>query len=124
MKNYTVYTITIPGQSEPCYVGITKDLKRREKMKAYFDHIREMDPAARSVIEMILLYPSVHIMWFFRPSNFMYRNGLRFIPRLLSQLGRFLLELKYIQGKQLGKIFPNYNHRCFWFRFWVYFTSP
>ena len=30
-------------------------------MKAYFDHIREMDPAARSVIEMILLYLSSNI---------------------------------------------------------------
>lgn len=34
-NNYTVYTITIPGESEPCYVGITKDLKRRQKQHRY-----------------------------------------------------------------------------------------
>ena len=74
-------------------------------MKAYFDHIREMDPAARSVIEMILLYPSVHVMWFIRPSNFMYRHGLRFIPRLLSQLGRFFTGIEIHPGATIGKNF-------------------
>ena len=74
-------------------------------MKAYFDHIREMDPAARSVIEMILLYPSVHAMWFFRPSNFMYRHGLRFIPRFLSELGRFFTGIEIHPGATIGKNF-------------------
>ena len=52
-------------------------------------NIQEKDPAARSIMEVILLYPGFHAIISHRICNKLYRLGLRFVPRLLSQITRF-----------------------------------
>lgn len=52
-------------------------------------NIMSKDPAARNILEVIILYPGFHILIFYRFANFLYRHKLLFLARLVSQLGRF-----------------------------------
>ena len=47
--------------------------------------VRERDPAARSSLEILLLYPGVRAVRSHRRANFLYRHGLLFLARWVSQ---------------------------------------
>ena len=49
-------------------------------------NIYEKDPAARNVIEVMLLYPGFQILVFHRISNFLYNHKFKFLARLFSQV--------------------------------------
>ena len=66
-------------------------------------NIAEKDPACNSVISVILLYPGFHVLFFYRISNFLYRHGLRFIPRMISQFARFITGIEIHPGAEIGK---------------------
>lgn len=66
-------------------------------------NIKEKDPAARSVLEVILLYPGFLILVFYRISNWLYRHSLFFLARMISQLGRFLTGIEIHPGAKIGK---------------------
>lgn len=66
--------------------------------KAYIKY----DPAARNVLEVMLLYPGFHACGFYRVSNFFYRNRLYFLARLVSQLGRWFTQIEIHPGATIG----------------------
>ena len=66
-------------------------------------NIKEKDPAARSILEVVLLYPGFLILVFYRISNLFYKNKLFFIARDISQLGRFLTGIEIHPGAKIGK---------------------
>ena len=47
------------------------------------------DPAARNILEVIILYPGFHILIFHKIAHFLYKYKLFFLARLISQIGRF-----------------------------------
>jgi len=53
----------------------------REEINA----VKERDPAARSFIEIFLLYPGLKAVRMHRRANFFFRHNLRFIARWISQ---------------------------------------
>ncbi len=65
--------------------------------------ILERDPAARNALEVILLYPGFHAVMFHRFAHMLYRCHLRFIPRLISQISRFLTKIEIHPGATIGK---------------------
>lgn len=65
--------------------------------------ILERDPAARNAFEVALLYPGFHAVLFHRFAHMLYRCGLRFIPRLISQLSRFFTKIEIHPGATIGK---------------------
>lgn len=65
--------------------------------------ILERDPAARNALEVILLYPGFHAVLFHRFAHMLYRCHLRFIPRLISQIARFLTKIEIHPGATIGK---------------------
>lgn len=71
----------------------------------YYDakNIKEKDPAARNIFEVMLLYPGFHVLIFYRISHFFYRIKLLFIARLISQIARFLTGIEIHPGAQIGK---------------------
>lgn len=69
----------------------------------YLKFVKESDPAARSYLEVLLLYPSVHAIGLFRISNFMYKHKLFFMARFISQLARFLTGIEIHPGATIGK---------------------
>lgn len=63
------------------------------------------DPAARSTLDVIFLYPGLHALWFHRLSHFLWRHNLRFLARLLSHLSRFLTGIEIHPGARIGRRF-------------------
>jgi serine O-acetyltransferase len=73
----------------------------REQIETVF---RE-DPAARSVIEIFLCYPGFHAVMLHRISHSLYKAGVPFFPRFISQLSRFLTGIEIHPGATIGHRF-------------------
>lgn len=66
-------------------------------------NIKEKDPAARTILEVVLLYPGFLILVFYRISNVFYKYKMFFIARVISQFGRFLTGIEIHPGAKIGK---------------------
>lgn len=66
-------------------------------------NIKEKDPAARNIIEVIILYPGFHILVFHKIAHFLYRCHLLFLARLISQIGRFFTGIEIHPGAKIGR---------------------
>jgi serine O-acetyltransferase len=62
------------------------------------------DPAARSLPE-VLLYPGLHAILLHRLAHTLWVRGVPFLPRLISQIGRFLTGIEIHPGAQIGQGF-------------------
>ena len=65
--------------------------------------IRARDPAARSSVEVFLLYPGVHAVIWHRLAHGLYRCRLLFLARLVSQWGRFWTGIEIHPGAKIGR---------------------
>lgn len=65
--------------------------------------IQKRDPAAKSLIEVILLYPGYHAILFHRVSHILYKAHFYFLARLISQISRTLTGIEIHPGAQIGK---------------------
>ncbi|WP_394279588.1 serine O-acetyltransferase EpsC [Microbacterium sp.] len=63
------------------------------------------DPAARSGLEVALLYPGLHAVWTHRLSHALWTRGLRFPARALSQVARWLTGIEIHPGAVIGRRF-------------------
>jgi serine O-acetyltransferase len=65
----------------------------------------ERDPAARSILEVVLGYPGLHAIWGYRIAHWLWQHDLKLIGRLLSQLIRSLTGIEIHPGAQIGQGF-------------------
>ncbi len=63
---------------------------------------RERDPAARSDLEVVLLYPGFHARQLHRVAHALYRRRVPFLPRLVSQINRALTGIEIHPGARIG----------------------
>lgn len=70
----------------------------REDIKVIF----ERDPAAKSVLEVLLTYPGLHAVWMHRIAHWFYKRKFYFIARLISQINRFLTGVEIHPGAVIG----------------------
>jgi serine O-acetyltransferase len=73
------------------------DLK--ETIAAY----RARDPAARSSIEVLLLYPGIKATISHRRANYFFRHNMKFIARWISQRSRKKTGIEIHPGATIGK---------------------
>lgn len=66
---------------------------------------QKRDPAARSKLEIFLLYPGVHALIFHRVSHWLWTHKLRFLARLNSQIARHLTGIEIHPGAVIGRRF-------------------
>ena len=66
-------------------------------------NIQRKDPAARSVLEVILLYPGFHILVYHRIAHWLYRHKRFFLARWVSQHGRRRTGIEIHPGATIGK---------------------
>lgn len=73
-------------------------------MSLYTDakSIASRDPAARNVLQVILLYPGFHILVYHRIAHFFYRHHRNFLARFTSQVGRFFTGIEIHPGARIG----------------------
>lgn len=60
------------------------------------------DPAARSLAEVMLLYPGFHALVFYRVSHWFYKHGRLFCARMVSQWGRGFTGIEIHPGATIG----------------------
>ena len=66
-------------------------------------NIQRKDPAARSVLEVILLYPGFHILVYHRIAHWLYERGHFFLARWVSQRGRHKTGIEIHPGARIGR---------------------
>ena len=72
-------------------------------MNDYLESIKKRDPAAKSIISIILTYPGVKAVFFHQISNFFYKAGFDLIARIISQTVRFFTGIEIHPGAKIGK---------------------
>ena len=70
-----------------------------ETLRAY----QARDPAARSRLEIFLLYPGVHATIYHRIAHFLYCRRLKFLARFVSQWSRFWTGIEIHPGARIGR---------------------
>ena len=75
--------------------------KLGEMLEAY----QKRDPAARSKLEIFLLYPGVNATIHYRVAHWFYKRNLKFIARAISQWARFLTGIEIHPGATIGRRF-------------------
>ena len=68
-------------------------------------NIKEKDPACKSIMEVIILYPGFHILVSHRLCHFLYKHKLYFLARLFSQIARFFTGIEIHPGAKIGRKF-------------------
>ena len=72
-----------------------------ETLEAY----QKRDPAARSKLEILLLYQGVHATLYHRLAHRLYRRNWMFLARLVSQWSRFWTGIEIHPGAKIGRRF-------------------
>lgn len=67
------------------------------------NRVMKNDPAARSKIEVFLLYPTIHSLIAYRVAHYMYTKKLFFLARFISQLSRFFTGIEIHPGATIGR---------------------
>jgi serine O-acetyltransferase len=76
-----------------------------DRMKEDVQIVFDRDPAARSKLEVVLTYPGVHALFFYRCAHFLWQRGARLSARVLSNLGRFFTGVDIHPGAVIGRRF-------------------
>lgn len=74
-------------------------------IREQLDTIFQEDPAAKSVLEIVLCYPGFHAILLHRLAHRLYRAGVPLLPRFLSQISRFLTGIEIHPGARIGRNF-------------------
>ena len=72
-------------------------------LKYEIKNVLEKDPAAKSFLEVIILYPSIHAIILYRIAHFLYNHKIYFISRSISQIARFFTGIEIHPGAKIGK---------------------
>jgi len=65
--------------------------------------VKERDPAARSSLEVLLLYSGLHAIMWHRPAYWLWNHGCRFMARMLSQWVRHWTGVEIHPGAKIGR---------------------
>jgi serine O-acetyltransferase len=67
--------------------------------------VKDRDPAARSSLEVVLLYSGLHALWAYRFHHWLWIHGWLFLARALSQLSRWTTGIEIHPGARIGRRF-------------------
>ena len=76
-----------------------------ERLKEDIETVFERDPAARSVIEVILCYPGLHAIWLHRIAHWFWNHNFKLLARLISHFSRWLTGIEIHPGAKIGRRF-------------------
>lgn len=65
--------------------------------------IAQRDPAAKNILEVVLLYPGFHAVCFHRFAHWLYKKEMFFVARLVSQISRFITGIEIHPGATIGR---------------------
>ena len=73
-----------------------------ERLRSDIECILDRDPAARSRWEVLTCYPGLHAIYIHRLAHWFWGNGLRWLGRFTSHLGRWLTGIEIHPGARIG----------------------
>ena len=76
--------------------------KRISRLGGLLAAYQRRDPAARSKLEIFLLYPGVHAILYHRAAHWLYKHELRFLARCVSQWSRCWTGIEIHPGATIG----------------------
>ena len=76
---------------------------RESRLGGLLEAYQRRDPAARSKLEIFLLYPGVHAVLYHRIAHWCHTHGLKFLGRCVSQWSRFWTGIEIHPGATIGK---------------------
>ena len=72
-------------------------------MNDFLESIKSRDPAAKSVLSIVLTYPGVKAVFFHKFAHLFYVAGFDLIARIISQIIRFFTGIEIHPGAKIGK---------------------
>lgn len=73
----------------------------KEDIQTIFDN----DPAAKSMLEVILCYPGLHAIIMHRIAHKLYNKKIPILPRIISNISRLITGIEIHPGAKIGKNF-------------------
>ena len=73
----------------------------KEDIASVFDR----DPAARTTLEVLTLYPGLHAIWLHRIGNWFWQRNLYWLGRFVSHIARFITGIEIHPGATIGRRF-------------------
>lgn len=61
------------------------------------------DPAARNQFEVLIVYPGIHALIFYRFNHWLWHLGLKLLARFLSNIARFLTGIEIHPAATIGR---------------------
>jgi serine O-acetyltransferase len=92
MKTNPAISLPMPAKRQGVFRTLRRDI----------DSVLERDPAARSKLEVLLLYPGLHAIWGHRISHWLWIHRLRLFGRWVSQATRDLTGIEIHPGATIG----------------------
>lgn len=77
-------------------------MKNKQK-QGFFASIKRRDPAARNSLEILLLYPGVHALIWYRVSRFFWKIKFKFTARLIMNVTRASTGIEIHPAARIGK---------------------
>lgn len=74
-----------------------------ERLREDIACILERDPAARSAWEVLTCYPGLHALLLHRRAKWFRQNGMHWLARFTSHIGRFLTGIEIHPGATIGR---------------------
>ena len=72
-------------------------------MNDFLESIKSRDPAAKSVLSIVLTYPGVKAVFFHKFAHLFYVAGFDLIARIIAQTIRFFTGIEIHPGAKIGK---------------------
>jgi serine O-acetyltransferase len=66
------------------------------------DSVKQRDPAARSTLEILLVYSGLHAIWIHRINHWLWLHKIKLLARWLSQLARWGTGIEIHPGATIG----------------------
>ncbi len=73
------------------------------RLKEDIQTILKKDPAAKNWLEVILCYPSIHVMWFYHRAHWCWQHHLPLLARIISQTARWVTGIEIHPGAIIGR---------------------
>ena len=77
----------------------------RERIHEDVQNVFSKGPAARSVLEVLVLYPGLHALWLHRVAHWLWTHERLFLARFVSEFSRFMTGIEIHPGATIGRRF-------------------
>ena len=72
-------------------------------MREYFQSIKKRDPAARNILQIILTYPGVHAVFWYRIAHFIYTHHFKLVAEWIMFCVRCTINIEIHPAAIIGK---------------------